>query len=242
MNVFRIDTIWNIPYTLLPGGNYPSPSPEGQGSEKLTQGHAFDMNNSDLMIQTFHTEEGRRNEYLIVNNGEAAVVDPAHAADDMTQALETSGYRLEYVLLTHGYRPLIQAVPVITSRLGGRFGLHPRDGDLLAKTNPSLPIDIPLKEGTRLTLGTISVKVLHTPGHSMGSVCFYIPKQDILFSGETVLKGAFGRIWGTDSMRLMAMSLKRLYGYLPMKTRVFPSHGPGTIMKDEAWMNCLRSA
>ena len=106
---------------------------------------------------------------------------------------------------------------------------------------PDLEIDRPLKDNTRLTLGDLRIRVFHTPGYTMGSLCFYLPEEEILFSGQTVLRGEFGRIRGPYSMLLMVRSLKRLNSVLPPETDIYPGRGPLTKMRHEGWMDCLRS-
>jgi glyoxylase-like metal-dependent hydrolase (beta-lactamase superfamily II) len=99
--------------------------------------------------------------------------------------------------------------------------------------------DLLLKDNASLKLGRTTIKVLHTPGHTPGSLCFHIREAKALFSGDTLLKGEFGRIQGPHSMGLMLRSLKRLNSVIPPKTTVYPGHGPSTTMSKEAWLDTL---
>jgi glyoxylase-like metal-dependent hydrolase (beta-lactamase superfamily II) len=86
-------------------------------------------------------------------------------------------------------------------------------------------------------LGELNFSILHTPGHSPDSICWYLPDEQVLFSGDTLFKGSVGRtdLTAGDSRQLMA-SLTRLSG-LPDQVRVYPGHGPATSVGQEKRSN-----
>jgi glyoxylase-like metal-dependent hydrolase (beta-lactamase superfamily II) len=123
--------------------------------------------------------------------------------------------------------------------MGGMVCLHKADAELLKEVDSHLEPDLLLKDNVSLKLGKTTIKVLHTPGHTPGSLCFHIREAKALFTGDTLFKGEFGRIRGPHSMGLMLRSLKRLNSVIPPKTTVYPGHGPSTTMSKEAWLDTL---
>jgi len=99
-----------------------------------------------------------------------------------------------------------------------------------------------LKEASVVKVGSVELRVLHTPGHTEGSVCFHVPGTGYLFTGDTLLRGTFGTTSGAGaSPAFLFRSLQRLWG-LPPETKVFPGHGPPTTLADETWIPNLRYA
>jgi len=197
------------------------------------------MNEGNLIIKGFVSPSNENNVYLLINGDEAAVIDAANAYDDIRNILDETGVGLKYLLVTHAHKTHIQSVSMLKKDLGGTFCLHKLDLDLLKESDDNLKPDLPVKDNTSLRLKDSVIKVLHTPGHTPGSLCFYVKKAKALFSGDTLLKGEFGKIWGPHSMGLMLRSLKRLNSVIPPKTTVYPGHGFLTTMSDEAWLDCL---
>jgi len=117
--------------------------------------------------------------------------------------------------------------------------MHQSDTELLRESGIPFEPDMPLKDRASLPLDDCVIQVLHTPGHTPGSLCFYVKKARALFTGDTLLKGEYGKIWGPHSMGLMLRSLKRLNSIMPPKTTVHPGHGSQTTMSREAWLDCL---
>ncbi len=101
---------------------------------------------------------------------------------------------------------------------------------------PSVKPDLLLKEGSEIKVGDLTFRTLHTPGHTEGSACFYVASEEALFTGDTLYAGSHGR---TDtfggSPAKMVFSLRRLKD-LPPTTRLYPGHGPETILGDESWL------
>ena len=93
-----------------------------------------------------------------------------------------------------------------------------------------------LKEGDVLKVGELTIEVIHTPGHTPGGVCFYLPNQHVLFSGDTLFQGTLGNLsLPTARPALMWSSLKKL-AKLPPQTKVYPGHGDSTTIGKEAWL------
>lgn len=195
-----------------------------------------------LHVQRFASPETGRNQYLLTNATEAAVIDLDDAVDEVSRALDERGAHLRYMLATHGHHFCVRAVSEIRARLGGRFLIHEYDEELLKRNAPGVIPDGFLRDNMRLPLGALRIRVLHTPGHTRGSVSFWVKESRALFTGNTLLKGQQGRIWGPMSMSLMLFSLKRLGYTVPEGNRVYPGRGEETTLGQEGWIQCLRSA
>lgn len=189
--------------------------------------------------------------YLLLFSDRAVVIDPG----DMPEKIEKhcEGRPITDVLLTHGHLDHIAALGDLCDRYVPRVYLHGADEYYLNDDIFRAPISggtpYPrtdlycthrLQEGDRITLGQgeeeITLTVLHTPGHTPGSVCFHLEKDHILFSGDTLFKNARGRtdFPGSEPLR-MQESLLRL-STLPGNTKVFPGHGFSTTVADESWI------
>lgn len=191
------------------------------------------------MVKTFISSPQGTNTYLLISDGEAAVIDPAHSCSEIKKTLDELGDRLKYILVTHAHLSHVHAVPMLKKDTGGRIGVHPSEMGLLKEMGSPFEPDLPLNDHASLNLGSARLTVLHTPGHTLGSVCFYVREAKALFTGDTLLQGEFGRIWGPHSMGLMVRSLKRLNRVIPPKTTIYPGHGPMTTLSKEAWLDGL---
>jgi glyoxylase-like metal-dependent hydrolase (beta-lactamase superfamily II) len=193
----------------------------------------------DLVVKRFVSLPNETNTYLLIEGNEAAVIDVAHAYPEVRDALKEIGVTLKYLLVTHGDPADLGSLRKTKENLGGMLCLHRFDTDLLKEADSDLEPDILVKDNDSLKFGSTAIKVLHTPGHTMGSLCFHIREAKALFTGDTLLKGQFGRIKGPHSMGLMLRSLKRLNSVIPPKTTIYPGHGPMTTMSKEAWLDTL---
>jgi glyoxylase-like metal-dependent hydrolase (beta-lactamase superfamily II) len=102
------------------------------------------------------------------------------------------------------------------------------------------PVDIDsfLDDGSTLRLGKEEIKVIHTPGHSMGGICFYVPASGFVLTGDTLFRGSIGRTdlpGGNQRQLILAIRSKLLT--LPRETRVYPGHGPSSTIGEEAHSN-----
>lgn len=197
------------------------------------------MKDGDLILKRFTSSPNGTNVYLFISGHEATVIDVANSYNDVKNTLDELGASLKYILVTHGHLSHINSVPIVKKNLGGMLCLHRSDMELLKEVESHLEPDFLLKDNSSLKLGNTIIKVLHTPGHTMGSLCFHIREVKALFTGDTLLKGEFGKIKGPHSMGLMLRSLKRLNGVIPPKTTIYPGHGPTTTMSKEAWLDTL---
>jgi glyoxylase-like metal-dependent hydrolase (beta-lactamase superfamily II) len=193
----------------------------------------------DWIVKRFISPPNETNTYLLIKGNEAAVIDVADSYSDVRDALNKLGVSLKYLLVTHGHPSHLGSIKTTKQNLGGMLCLHKSDTDLLKEADSNLEPDILLKDNDSLKFGETVIKILHTPGHTLGSLCFHVREGKALFTGDTLLKGEFGKIKGPHSMGLMLRSLKRLNSVIPPKTTIYPGHGPMTIMSKEAWLDTL---
>lgn len=176
---------------------------------------------------------------------DAAIPSLGWIADE----LAARDWTLKLIVSTHGHWDHIGDNAAVAEHTGAEIAVHPLDRDrLIAPTALFAPFEIPpsvpaveLAEGGLIRFGEIRLRVLHTPGHTEGSVCLFAEDEGLLFSGDTLFAGAWGRVDlpGGDPDAMVA-SLARLTG-LEDHTGVFPGHGPQTtIGRERAWLELVR--
>jgi len=166
------------------------------------------------------------NAYLVEDSatGDALLVD---APDDAPALIEFVGDApLLGVFTTHGHWDHHQAIPEVTRALGVPFMLHPLDGEIAEKV-----IDVDIVPGT-LTIGNTVATVLHTPGHTPGSVCLAIER--VVLTGDTLFPGGPGATrFDHSSFTTIIESIENLLFVLPDDTLVLPGHGDSTTIGTE---------
>lgn len=177
-----------------------------------------------------------------------AVVDPSYgSASAILRDAEKQGFSIEMILLTHSHWDHIADLQEMKKRTGAQVYVHRLDAPNVENPgSDGLPLMFPiqgvkvdqfLEEGRPVQLGNVRIEVIHTPGHSPGAVCFYFPKEKILFSGDTLFKGSIGRLdLPTGKPSEMWTSLRKLEA-LPPDTHIVPGHGPDTILDKETWLS-----
>ncbi len=179
--------------------------------------------------------------YLVVDlrEGEAALVDAGCPAGEVLGALGELGVELRLVLLTHTHFDHVASVGEICGSTGARAVAHPADVEMLPRywdwggKGNALDVEPAVEDGSEFSVGRLRVRALHTPGHTPGSVCYFLEAEGLLFTGDTVFAGAVGRtdFAGGDKTR-MKESLRRLLT-LPDETVILPGHGPETTLGGE---------
>ncbi len=171
---------------------------------------------------------------ITAENGDAAVVDPGSFGIKLRKALEEEGIKeIKYILLTHGHFDHISGTQKLKDSFGGKIAVHRLDAPCLKDANesraaffglfsPSFDPDIVLEDGDKLPFGDGEIEVIHTPGHTVGSVCFKV--GDSLFTGDTLFRLSVGRTdFPGGSMTEMMSSMKKLKA-LEGSYKVYPGH------------------
>jgi glyoxylase-like metal-dependent hydrolase (beta-lactamase superfamily II) len=183
----------------------------------------------------------------------ALVIDPGDEPEAILDRLRRHDLILESILHTHAHIDHIGATKALAEATGARILLHPGDRYLYEKADlqaqvlglpiPEVkPVDVWVEDGDEVRFGGIVGEIIHTPGHSPGSICFEIPAPTAqpprLFSGDTLFSGSIGRtdLMGGDTGALLR-SIRRRLLTLPDETRVIPGHGPMTDIGRERRSN-----
>lgn len=155
-------------------------------------------------------------------NKESVLVDTPGDADIILKQLNDT--RLKYILITHNHFDHLGAFLEIRSQLQVPVAAHPLD------TLPSPP-DILLNDGDVISFGAVQLEVLHTPGHTPGSICFYT--NGYLISGDTLFPGGPGKTATPMAFKQIVESITEKILKLPDDTLVFSGHGDATVLRKE---------
>lgn len=184
------------------------------------------IDNSAMRLEKLELGPFGTNAYVLVcrQSGESIIFDAPGEAEKIIARLGDTHPRC--ILLTHAHGDHTGALEELRSQLQIPLAAHPAEADRL-----SAPSEIPLRDGGRITCGKLSLSVLHTPGHTPGSTCFYTDR--LLLAGDTLFPGGPGKTGSPDNFRQIVESITQKLFPLPDDTRVYPGHGPGTTIKEE---------
>jgi glyoxylase-like metal-dependent hydrolase (beta-lactamase superfamily II) len=193
--------------------------------EHLTTSGTFSLDG-----QTYDVDN---NVWLVGDDEEVLVIDAPHDVDAIAAAV--GDRRVVAVVATHAHDDHVRRGPELARRLRAPLLLHPADLELWRLTHPDDAPDGELADGQGLAVAGTTLRVLHTPGHTPGSVCLYAPELDTVFTGDTLFAGgpgATGRSF-SDFPTIIASIRDRLLP-LPESTTVLPGHGEGTTVGAES--------
>lgn len=184
------------------------------------------VKDSEVQIERLELGAFGTNAYIVIclKTQESVLIDTPAEADTIIGRLE--GTHPRYILLTHNHMDHLGAFAELRSRLKVPVAIHALD----ARRLPSPP-DTLLKDGDLISFGRVKLEVLHTPGHTPGSLCFKAGKY--LLSGDTIFPGGPGK---TNSPADLSQIIKSITGkifILPDDTQIYPGHGDATVLKKE---------
>jgi len=198
-----------------------------------------------LQLQTTWSEP--TNCYIIQDEEtkETMVIDPAGEADKILDMLNILEAKVKYIYITHCHADHIGAAGQLNKTLGGKVLIHRNGAENLEDDNIvlasyigidkiTLEPDSRIDDEDMLHIGNIEFKVIHTPGHTNCSTSLYCAEHKMLFSGDTMFRGTWGRTdLPTSSFEDIIKSITKKLIILPEDTIVYPGHGKSTMIKEE---------
>ncbi len=179
-----------------------------------------------LQIEKFELGPFGTNSYILRcrKTNDSVVVDAPGEADKILGHLKETNPK--YILMTHNHMDHTGSLAQLKSTLKVPVAAHAADADRLPT-----PCDILLKDSDVVSFGEIHLKVLYTPGHTPGSLCFH--NGNYLISGDTIFPGGPGKTGSPSDFKKIIESLTHKIFNLPDNTQIFPGHGGATILKKE---------
>jgi len=190
--------------------------------------------------------------YLVYDetSKDAIVIDPGGEVEEIVHWIDKLGLIPRAIIATHGHFDHVLGVNKLKERYNIAFYMHKNDLEIsrismnwlriwgLEPPQDAIEPDNLLYEDTQLVFGTITLRILWTPGHTPGSISIFIPSEKMLFSGDTLFAGTIGRtdlIGGSE--KELIKSIKKIYSLIPIDSYVYPGHGPETTLKCELRAN-----
>ncbi|HLJ86601.1 MAG TPA: MBL fold metallo-hydrolase [Candidatus Angelobacter sp.] len=180
---------------------------------------------------------------------EAMVIDPGDEVDDILGILGEEKFKLKYIVITHAHIDHVGGAMKLKAATGAPILMNQNDQDLLKmldtqaswvgmRSPGTVEVDEAIGDGSVLQIGGISSNILHTPGHTEGSICIFFPEHKRLIAGDTLFAGSIGR---TDlpggSFERIIRSIHHQLLALPDDTQVVPGHGQLTTIGQERETN-----
>lgn len=200
-----------------------------------------------MIIKTFVAGFLENNIYLILDeqSKKGVLIDATECLPEIIEAAK--GYNIEYILLTHGHFDHILGLTDLKKALNAKAVINQKDLIISDNVNEftrlfNQPDIIPpiyekyIKDGDEINVGNLKIKVIYTPGHTEGGICYLI--DDKLFSGDTLFRGSVGRtdLFGGNFKKLSDSVLNKLFK-LDDKIKVYTGHGPETTIGYEKQYN-----
>ncbi len=180
----------------------------------------------DIQVEKLETKPFGTNAYVIIcrQTRDSILIDAPADAGAILERLK--GTNPKYILLTHDHMDHLGALSELQSKLKVPVAVHALD----TKNLPSPP-EMLLNDGDIVAFGNTKLKVLHTPGHTPGSLCFLANKY--LISGDTIFPGGPGKTRSPADLRQIIKSIAEKIFVLPDDTQIYPGHGDSTVLKKE---------
>ena len=195
---------------------------------------------SEIKIGRMVLSVCQTNCYFLYREGEkeVIVVDPADKGDNIYGTLQKNGFQIMGILLTHGHFDHIRGLDRLRDAANGAAEADGREpvkayaceAERELLKSPRLNVS-EQADGDEYTIAGMQFKVIATPGHTAGGVCYYFEEAGILVSGDTLFEGSVGRTdFPTGSMGTLVRSIREKLFVLPEDTRVYPGHGDSTTI------------
>ncbi len=225
------------------------------GVNELSEEKRKSLRKDGIRIEALTVPPLSNNVYIVYEDGSdsALIVDVAEGSKQILKRCRELSVRPALIVNTHGHSDHTIEDQALRELTGAKIAIHELDAYRLATEDEAsfelgmekVPIeaDIQLVSGQEIPLGRSSkFTVMHTPGHTEGSICLYQKEAGILFSGDTLFARGYGRVDGSGSdPDAIVLSLKQLLE-LPPQTEVFPGHGEFTKIENEQWLKEITEA
>lgn len=188
--------------------------------------------------------------YIVNEEGKDSclVIDPGDEAKKIAEYIQKRNKKMEAILLTHGHFDHMIGVRELMSLLGGKLYAYQDEKELLMDPQlnvsnqigyeMSLEADVLLRDHQKITVAGMTFEVIHTPGHTKGSCCYYSEEHQTLFSGDTIFMESVGRTdLPTGNERELIDSVRNRVLTLPSNVKIYPGHGPETNVAYEVANN-----
>ncbi|MEX1907694.1 MBL fold metallo-hydrolase [Janibacter sp. Y6] len=200
-------------------------SPMGVRVERVLTSGTFELDGGSWEVEN--------NVWVIGDDEQCVVVDAGHQAGPIRDAV--GDRTLDAIICTHAHNDHVDVVVELAEALGAPIWVHPKERELWEMTYPQRVPDADLSDGQVIVVGDLEMHVIHTPGHSPGACCLYLPALGLLVSGDTLFNGgpgATGRSY-SDFGTIVESITERLLT-LPDETVVLTGHGDSTTIGAEA--------
>jgi hydroxyacylglutathione hydrolase len=207
------------------------------------------MKEEQMIIERLEVGAFAANCYLVGDeeSKEGIIIDPGAEPDTILKKVKNSGIKIESIVLTHAHGDHFGALEEVKKTTGAEVAIHTDDARIFQSRSPAAamlrfsahvppPPDRPLKGGDTVKVGSLSLLVLHTPGHTPGGICLLGEK--VVFTGDTLFNLGIGRTdFPGGSYRQLMDSIHTKLMVLPDSTTVYPGHGPETTIGEERKRN-----
>jgi len=203
-----------------------------------------------MILQKFPFGPLETNTVLIgcANEKKAVVIDPAYGSTSaILEKCQDLELQIEKIFITHSHWDHIADVCELAQKTAALVFVHPLDAPNLEQPgSDGIPLLFPIacikpdhliNDGDSLSIGDLVCQVIHSPGHSPGSVCYFFRDKKLLLTGDTLFEGSIGNLHlPTSEPEKMWKSLQTL-SQLPPDTRIVPGHGRDTLLANESWLS-----
>jgi len=197
-----------------------------------------------MHVETFPVGMLQTNCYVVSckDTKEAIIIDPGLHLDIETQPIfsyiDKEMLKIKFIVNTHGHYDHIDGDSLMQKKYAVPICIHERDAYLLERLGDrDASSDVLLKDGDNISFGNVCLKIMHTPGHTMGSICLISDNHNVMFSGDTLFAESIGRTdFAESSPEDMNLTLKKI-ALLSDALLVYPGHEETTIMGKEKKTN-----
>jgi len=199
-----------------------------------------------MKILTYPLGELQANCHFLIQDKDCIIIDSGDSADFILEEVSRNNYSVKGILATHGHFDHVMAVGELQASLSVPLYISEMDKFLLERVEQTakhflnhIPEMLPITNILNLTSGELQIsnfklQTIATPGHTPGSVCFYVPEENALFTGDTLFKDGIGRYdFSYSNKKELFTSIKHLIETLPGGTVIYPGHGESSILEDE---------